>query len=1223
MIRNGRKNEGRTVVYLKSLELQGFKSFPDKTKLTFEGGATVIVGPNGSGKSNISDAMRWVLGEVSSKSIRGTKMEDIIFGGADSRRPMGYAEVSVTFDNSGMLGRLDCPYDEVTVTRRYYRSGESEYYINRRAVRLRDIYELFMNTGVGRDGYSIIGQGKIAEIISRKSDERRSIFEDASGIAKYRHKKSETERRLAATEDNMTRINDVFAEVSAQVGPLEKEAEKAKRAMELLETKKRVDVQLWLYDTERLRSDVAQCEEQFRNAEFDLHNAEDSVKSLEVQNDRLFEISKSNQTESENLLTQIREQTEQNHRLDSEYRIHEANIAHTKEMIASAESAKESVNRSLNTEENANLERTVRMDRLRETVAVKETEYATIQQEQQNAADEWKQLDWNLEQALADIRTLETEQAGVQARLSLLETSRNTDTDKHTATRREMEEYENRSAELLRQCEQTQDSVQTYERAIAEAQDEANAVQHDLTEWYRLQKEETERMTAHRLKRDSLRQRIDTFKTMEQQLEGYSGSVRHVMKQYRAGAITDRFGAPCGTIYGPLSTLIRVEDRYITAIETALGANLQHIVVEDESVAKAAMFALKKAEAGRATFFPLTAMRGQTATAEMKEASGYEGYIAVAGELVETDEKFSDIVSALLGRTLVFDTVDHATAMAKGLRYRVRAVTLDGQQINVGGSFTGGSVRQNGNILGRAGEIKRLESDVAELNRRLGQAEESVQALEKNIRLKEEEKDSFEQKISLMKVMRDSESAKLEQLNAKSEANRSLLEKLRADYEELLRAGERYEEDRKSLSARLRQLKTQIEEIGAARSDMDIRRNEAADRKADAEARLTTVFIAINETKKDIETEQRLWEETEARIGEGMRNCEAQDERIRLLGTKIADLEAEQSDNRVAYEQGMLRLNELNEQRSRVEAGNNEFKQKLEEVNAKMREKLQQKELIFKEYTRYENRLLNLKNEQDKLASRLWDEHELTRSDALALGYPALDAATRSEAAAKQTECRNKLRVLGNVDLDAVNKYKEVKTRYDYMSGQIRDLEASREDLTAVIQKLEGEMETAFIDSFRQINENFNSVFCELFGGGTAELSLSEPDRVLESGIEIKVAPPGKIIKNLVQLSGGEQAFVAIALFFAILRVNPTPFCILDEIEAALDEVNVARFAEYIKRYSGGTQFIMITHRRGTMEAANRLYGVTMPERGISKVLELDVNEISKKKGEDWDGIFG
>ena len=1210
-------------MYLKSLELQGFKSFPDKTKLTFEGGTTVIVGPNGSGKSNISDAMRWVLGEVSSKSIRGTKMEDIIFGGADSRRPMGYAEVSVTFDNSGMTSRLDCPYDEVTVTRRYYRSGESEYYINRRAVRLRDIYEMFMNTGVGRDGYSIIGQGRIADIISRKSDERRSIFEDASGIAKYRHKKSECERKLASTEDNMTRINDIFLEVEAQVLPLQKEAEKAKKAIDLLDTKKRVDVQLWLYDTEKLRADVNVCEGKFKESEFELSNADDSIRALEAQNDRLFQISQSNKAESESLLAQIREQIEINHKLDSEYSVAETNILHTKEMIAAAEGACESTKKSIEREYEAEKGRRERIAALEASLDEKANEKEAIDAQKVKYTEEAQALGFDIDSALADIRAIETEIADAKARISFIDSSRDSESDRNSTMLAEIAEYEQISAGLRTQSDRIRKTVEEYDGVTAESTAALTKALEKLGELYAKRTEKSDDRAVLSLRRDSVKQRIDTFRAMEEQLEGYSGSVRFVMKKYADGGITDKQGNKAGKIYGPLSKLISVEDRYVNAIETALGPNLQHVVVEDEKVAKAAMFALKKAEAGRTTFFPLSSMRGQSVTPEMREAAGYTGYIAIADELVESDAKFSEVLSGLLGRTLIFDTIDNATAMARELRYKVKVVTLDGQQINVGGSFTGGSVRTAGNILGRAGEIKRLDSEAKELDSKIEKLDKSLAELEESISELEYEKDSCEQKIGLVKVMRDSENTRLEQLEARLEANDTLTEKLREDHAAMLRAREQFDEDKKALEVRLAQLEHQSGEISAARSNMDVKRNKLLEERDDAEARATALIIGINEIRKDIETEERMSEESGERIASFAEAERLQRARIAEFEARIGEYAEAQKRNRDDYAKGSEILAELNEKRAKVEEGSSEFERKLNEVNVKMREKLQHKENIFKEYTRLENRLANLREEQDKLASRLWDDHELTRADAMALGYPTLTAETRAEAAAKQIECRNKLRVLGNVDLDAVNKYADIKKRYDEMSVQINDLSAAKEELLDVIGKLEGEMKTAFVDSFNQINENFNRVFSELFGGGSAELSLTDPDNVLESGIEIKAAPPGKIIKNMVQLSGGEQAFIAIALFFATLQVNPTPFCILDEIEAALDEVNVARFAQYIKRYSGDTQFVMITHRRGTMEAANRLYGVTMPERGISKVLELDVGDISKKKGEDWDGIFG
>ena len=1210
-------------MYLKSLELQGFKSFPDKTKLTFEGGTTVIVGPNGSGKSNISDAMRWVLGEVSTKNIRGSKMEDIIFGGADTRRPMGYAEVSVTFDNTDPLVRLDCPYDEVTVTRRYYRAGESEYFINRRAVRLRDIYELFMNTGVGRDGYSIIGQGRIAEIISKKSDDRRDIFEDASGIAKYRHKKSETERKLASTEDNMTRISDIFAEVEAQVGPLEKEAAKAKRALELIEVKKQVDVGLWLYDTEKLRNDISKAEETFRHSQFDLQSAEDSIRAFEVQNAKLFEASQTNKQASEELLTQIREQTSAIHALDSEYRVNETNILHTKEMLAAAEGASASATKSIADEEEQQRVQIEKNTSLEEKLSLQREEHNAASELCRKEEEEEKRIEFDIARALDDIHALESESVDIKARVSVIEKARLSDTDKHTAMLLQISEYEKLSAEMTAQSESAARTVVGYEKAISECGGEIEKINSSLADMYSERHEKNEQLIDKKFSRDSVVQRAETIRAMEEQLEGYSGSVRFVMKKYAEGEITDKKGNKCGNIYGPLSQLISVEDKYVAAVETALAANLQHIVVEDESVAKAAMFALKRADAGRATFFPLTSMKPQSVTQEMREAAGFEGYIAVADELVSCDEKFDDVLSSILGRTVVFDTIDHASEMAKSLKYKVKAVTLDGQQINVGGSYTGGSVKKNGNILGRASEIKKLDAEIKRLSAEISKDQKVLDALIKNIEEQENEKEELDSKNKLLMVLMGSEKSKLEQLSAKLDANETLISRLRADYDNMLEAYSKYDEDIKTYNERCDEIAKQIEEIAAVRAKKDVERHATHERLEAAEKKVTELYIGISETQKDIETGKAMLMQSDARIEKFREELEVQKQRNNELLLKLDAIAEAQKANRESYAAGEKQLASLNAKRAEVEEGGYEFEKKLADVNAKMREKMSQKELIFREYTKSENRLENLRAEQDKLATKLWDDYELTRSDALSLGYETITSENRAEVAAKQIEYRNKLRAIGNVDLDAVNKYKEVKERYDYMKGQLDDLDASKKDLLDIIGKLEGEMKDAFVESFNLINENFNTVFSELFGGGSAELILTDPDNVLESGIEIKAAPPGKIIKNMVQLSGGEQAFIAIALFFAILKVNPTPFCILDEIEAALDEVNVARFAEYIKRYKDSTQFVLITHRRGTMEAANRLYGVTMPQRGISRVLELNIDEIQKTKGEDLDGIFG
>ncbi len=1216
-------------MYLKSIELQGFKSFPDKTKLVFDAsgedtgtGVTVIVGPNGSGKSNIADAMRWVLGEISSKTLRGTKMEDVIFGGADSRKPMGYAEVSVTFDNTTGPSHLECPYDEVTVTRRYFRAGESEYYINRRAVRLRDIYELFLNTGIGRDGYSIIGQGRIADMVSRKSEDRRDIFEDASGIAKYRHKKSEAERKLKQTEENMLRINDIFIEVESQVGPLEKEAEKAKKAIELMEVKKKVDVSLWLFDTEKYRTDIAAAEEALRRSDFDLKNAEDSMQSLDARNAKLYEASQNGKIAQSQILNLIKEQTSEIFKLDSEFRVNETNIRHTDEMIESAKQSMGSAERNLAEEkikEQAQKDKIVTLERtLDETNGKLETTEDAIFDEKCNI----DKLNKAIDTAFSDIKSAEEAAVDIKVRISVLENSRESGSDRNADILSDIERYGEEAAKLEKSMNAKQKTVDEYNESISEIDKEAAEIDSSLTELNSSLGEKYDELNNKKLRLESVQHRIKTIKAMEEQFEGYNNSVRFVMNSYSAGKITDRFGAPCGKIYGPLSKVISVDTKYVVAVETALGMNLQNIVVEDEETAKAAMFALKKAEAGRATFFPVTSMKPQTETPEMRDACGFEGYIGRADELCGSETAFRNVISSLLGRTLVFDNIDNATVMAKKLHYKVRAVTLDGQQINAGGSFTGGSVKQGGGILSRADEVKRLESESQELEVKVKKLQGQVAELKEQIEDVTDRRTDLSDRKDILNILRNTELQGLEKIAGQYESNKALLDKLNEDYDQIVRMSERYEDDLAALKTEEESQNKKVEEFTAVRLAKHNDKVDAEDRLKALEEEKTAIIIRISELQKDIETAKALLDVSVERIRVCGEDMKAAGDRIESYRTQIDSLTVAQSENRKRYAECQKELDHLNAKRSEIEEGNMEFEKKLNEINTMMRDKMAEKELIFRVHTTNETKLEGLREKYDKVASKLWDDYELTRADAVALNYPPVTPENRAEYAKTQVECQNKLRHIGHVDLDAVNKYKEIKERYDYMRGQIKDLESSKNELTDIIVKLEKEMKTAFVTAFDQINENFGKTFSELFGGGSAELYLTDPENVLESGIEIKAAPPGKIIKNLMQLSGGEQAFIGVALFFATLQVNPTPFCILDEIEAALDEVNVERLAQYIKRYSDGTQFIMITHRRGTMAAATRLYGVTMPEHGISKILTLDVKDIEKKKDGEWNGIF-
>ena len=1166
--------------------------------------------------------MRWVLGEISSKTLRSTKMEDVIFGGADSRKPMGFAEVSVTFDNTRGPSKLECPFDEVTVTRRYFRNGDSEYYINRRACRLRDIYELFLNTGIGRDGYSIIGQGRIADMVSRKSEERRDIFEDASGIAKYRHKKSEAERKLKATEENMVRINDVFTEVASQVQPLEREAGKAKRAIELMEIKKRADVSLWLFDTEKLRLDIGAAEDALRHSEFDLKNAEDSMQSLDARNAKLYEASQNGKIAHSQLMNMIKDQTSEIFRLDSEFRVNDTNIRHTDDLIETAKQAMESSERMLSEEKERTEQHKAKICELEASGERNKADLESLEDEIFDAKLGIDKLNRDMDTVFADIKTAEAEAVDVKVRISVLENARESGSDRNADMLDDIESYEQQCARLEKSMALKQKTVDEYNENLSEINESATEMERKTEELNEKLGDKFSELNNKKIRHDSITHRIKTIRAMEEQFEGYNNSVRFVMNSYSEGKITDRFGAPCGKIYGPLSKVISVDSKFVTAIETALAQNLQHIVVEDEETAKAAMFALKKNEAGKATFFPLTSMRPQTETEEMKAARGFEGYISIADELCDCDAKFKSVVKALLGRTLIFDNIDNATVMAKKLSYKVKVVTLDGQQINAGGSFTGGSTKQHAGMLSRVDEIKRLETEANELKTKIDALEKESKKLKEELTDVTDDRNALDDRRELIEVLRNTELQALEKLVGQYESGKELLSKLKADYQQIIEMSERYEEDLAALVAEEKAQKTKVDELTALRESKNSEKVDLEFKLRDLEGQKTALIIKSSEIQKDIETAEALLAVSVERI----RNCEddiaAAKERIKSYREQIDNINVAQTENRKLYAECQKLLDELNAKRAEAEEGNLEFERKLNEINTLIRDKMAEKELIFRVHTTNESKLESLREKYDKVAGKLWDDYELTRADAVALNYPPVDASNRAEVAKTQTECQNKLRAIGHVDLDAVSKYNEVKARYDYMSEQIADLEKSKAELTGIITKLEKEMKTAFIDSFNKINENFGKTFSELFGGGSAEIYLTDPENVLESGIEIKAAPPGKIIKNLMQLSGGEQAFIGVALFFATLKVNPTPFCILDEIEAALDEVNVERLAQYIKRYTDGTQFIMITHRRGTMAAATRLYGVTMPEHGISKILTLDVKDIEKKKDGEWNGIF-
>ncbi len=1203
-------------MYLKSLELFGFKSFPDRTILGFERGATVVVGPNGSGKSNISDAMRWVLGEVSSRSIRGNKMEDVIFGGTDDRRQMNFAEVTITLDNSDRM--LDSDFDEVSVTRRYNRRGDSDYFINRRPVRLRDIHELFMNTGVGREGYSIIGQGRIAEIISQKSDERRSIFEEAAGISKYRYKKEEAEAKLDDVDANLVRLGDILSELEGRVEPLRVESERARRYLEYYEIKKRDDVSVWLYDFGCLMRDLKAADERLRNAKCDLDAASELLNSLEEQNERLYNESQESKYKFELLLRKIEQTNSDSHQLDSKIKLTENDISHRKIQLEERARSDSRFGERRDEYARARDEAKQSLDEASGRVVRIAGELKGLEDNLEKLRAERDQLAAWLDERLAAQKRGEDRLIELKIRLSVLDNSDRGDVEKAQELEAGIKRYTDSSALLASRIEKAERVIAEYNSRADKQKAEIEQISADIESLKREKQDYIDKANNVWLDYTAKRHRIDAIRRMDELLEGYSQSVRFVMNEYSAGKID---GLSDRVIYGPVSKLITVAPRYTLALETALGANMQNIIVDDETAAKAAINHLKKKNAGRATFYPISSMKPRFSPIPESEAEKYAGYIGSADSLVTCDEKFLGIIRNLLGATLVYDNIDNASTMAKSTGYKTRIVTLDGQIINAGGSFTGGSAKRDSGMLTRKSETDKLKNETDELAKTLETYKKAQNDCDGRIADKQRELSGLSGQGAMLTSLVNAETTQLEVLKSQLEGERGLQKSLEDDLARLRR-------DADERADGIAKLKAETEDITAENAKISTERSDGASRLGDfdiqiesLEKKRSELLISRAEAGRDSENAAHILEDAERRLNEAVSEKE-ENERLTAelsAANTAAELELDElrqklSDTNESLSKLMLERAEQNERNVGVE-------QKLNRMRVKLQEETSHRETCFREYTLAESKQKSLSDERDSQTARLWDDYELTYSTALDCGYPEVTSETRKSVLAELNEYKSKLRELGSVNLAAIDEYAEQKQRFDFMTSQVDDLKRSKVDLQEIIKKLEAEMCETFANAMEEIDRNFKQVFAELFGGGDAELVLTEPDNLLESGIEIRVAPPGKIIKSLTLLSGGEQAFVAIALIFAILRVNPTPFCVFDEIEAALDEANVFRFADYLKRYSDTTQFIVITHRRGTMEIADRIYGVTMQERGISKVLMLETTEQVSEKLEGSDSV--
>ena len=1185
---------------LKSLELQGFKTFPDKTLLKFEEGITAVVGPNGSGKSNISDAMRWVLGEQSTRALRCTKMEDVIFSGTPQRKAQGFAEVTITIDNTDR--QLNFDGDTVAITRRYYRSGESEYRINKTMVRLKDVHELFMDTGLGRDGYSIIGQGKIDSIVSAKSEDRREIFEEAAGISRFRYRKEEAERRLERAEENLVRLRDILAELEGRLEPLRVQSEKAEKFIAYDAEKKNLEIGLWLETLNRSGRVVREVEEKIGVAESDYNEAEAALEEIARQIEQNFAETNGCTAQMDAIRAEAASTDESATRKEGEISVVENDTRHDREQIERLRGE---------IEENTRSEQEIRAEIAEKETAVqaKEAEIAahnsdfiafTAELEALRAGTDGatKEIDAvtaqlaarNAELAEARVRRAEAESSLQEIR------TRNDTVDAALAeSRAQGQALEEEAQALQGMAQDTQARIQAAE----------NAVQgHSLRLDARRKKADALKAEADRLLLDANEQarRAKLLEDLERNLEGFTQSVKTVMRERERGNLQG--------IHGPVTRLLHVPREYAVALETALGAAMQNVVVDSEDAAKAAIRLLKQRNSGRATFLPLSTVRGTVL--DRREMEGMPGFVGVASELCRCEAQYAGIRDSLLGRTVVAENLDRAAEIARKLRYRFRVVSLDGQVVNAGGSFTGGSAARNSGLLSRAAEIERIRGEAQKLHAAAEEAAARFKAARQEAANASAELDAARSALTVLHEDEIRFAAEITRVERDVETQKRQYKELLAEQENAAGRIASLEQTAAEAAAQIASLEADAEKIRARMEGMTDSRAEQMQRCNEMSDRLQEIRMRGLSVEKDRETLTTAIEALETRLSDRSgrvkqlrAEIEACEARIEARGTQIESLRGEVASLRAAAEEKRAAVQEIAGRRAALE-------QRAGELRAAERETSGKRESVGREVERLQERLEGLRREYDTIIAKLWEEYELTRREAEEIGITIEDVPAAQR---RLTELKNRIKALGAVNVAAVVEYKEVSERYTFMKAQTDDVEKSKAELLKLIDDLTRRMQTQFTERFSVINEQFGRIFKDLFGGGSASLSFTDEGDILNSGIEIKVHPPGKIVSHIELLSGGEKALVAISIYFAIMRVSPPPFCMLDEIEAALDDVNVTRFANYLRRMNDHTQFIAITHRRGTMEEADVLYGVTMQDQGISKLLSLRAHEVEEKLG--------
>ena len=1184
-------------MYLKALEIQGFKSFPDKTVLNFGEDITAIVGPNGSGKSNISDAIRWVMGEQSTRTLRGSKMEDVIFGGTEKRAQVGFAQVTLVIDNTSHIFPME--ESEVAVTRRYYRSGDSEYYINRQAVRLRDVNELFMDTGMGHEGYSIIGQGKIDELLSVKSGERRGVFEEAAGISKFRHRKEDSERKLQRTEENLLRINDKIAELELQVEPLRDQAEKAKRYLILRDELRSLEVSVWVYQLSELHAGALKLRSEFEAAEQSLAEANRQLEELYRYTEQfgsklaaVDEEAEAVREEAAALEGRIKERQSAIAVMQGSIDHHAADIERIRGELAEQDS------RSGNLQEQISAQR-ARMEQIDGECEALRGDLQELLRQAEEASSHAGSIAGEAEALRAKEALSAAAAADVRSELSALKTDRQNIEERRGAVLEEQAAAQAQRAE-------SEEKAAGSRRALAQARDERESAinvisgHHLRMESRRSKaKEAADRALQLTMDRNAMESRIRLLSEMEKEYEGFSKAVRFVMQAAEKHALRG--------ICGPVASLLQVEDRFTVAIEVALGAGMQNIIVEREEDAKAAISLLKQRDGGRATFLPRSAMRGEALREHVQDERGFVG---IASGLVRYDARYDGIFQNLLGRTVVVENLDCGIAMARKFGGRFRIVTLDGQVMNRGGSMTGGSVSRSAGILSRANELHRLAEQLEalkakqlEAGRAQEESERELKAAQYELEVAESQKRQAEDAVLKLETEQQHYRILLESLEVSCENLAGELAALEGRREENSAAAKAAEERLAALEQECEALREAALERLSGQSDLQARAGELSAQiaeKKEAMARLSaereTMRFALTDLERVCADMASDRSEREKLARQYEQEAAALQEQIGAKRGEIAALQTEGEGFRAA-------LDELSQKKLALEA----------ERTEKDRESRDKNEAVLnmeREVARLEQKKATSAMEEKQILDRLWENYELAYEDARA---QSMELESLPKTNRRIGELRREISSLGTPNIGAIEEFDRVNTRYEYLTGQRNDVEKAKNDLLGVIAEITGEMQRIFKEQFGIIDASFRETFLELFGGGQAKLELEDEEDLLNCGIEIKVQPPGKTLKTISLLSGGEKAFVAIALYFAILKVHPTPFCVMDEIEAALDEANVVRYAKYMRRIAGKTQFIVITHRRGTMEEADVLYGVTMQERGVSRVLTINLNDMAKE----------